>query len=309
MSPSPTRMYIGVTDNDWFHFLRNEPEIDEVNFWKPSGSPFRGLQKGGLFLFKLHSPDNYIAGGGFFMLYDRFPFQWAWGNFGRKNGAASLLQMKRQIEKYRRRPVDPSDQIGCIILSQPFFWDRAQWIPAPADFSSNIPGKFYAADSATARDLWAQVSLRLQAGASLPVAETNAPDPMYGEPTLVRLRLGQGTFRALITDNYQRRCAVTGEKALPVLDAAHIRPVKEGGQHRLDNGLLLRSDVHRLFDSGYVTVTPDGRFLVSRRLKDDFDNGEPYMPFNNERIWMPGDPGEQPDRQALEWHADAVFLR
>lgn len=101
---------------------------------------------------------------------------------------------------------------------------------------------------------------------------------------------------------------MTGEKALPVLDAVHIRPVTEGGQHRLDNGLLLRTDVHRLFDTGYVTVTPDGRFLVSHRLKDDFDNGEPYMPFHGQRIWMPGDPGSQPSREGLEWHSDTVFL-
>jgi hypothetical protein len=47
-----------------------------------------------------------------------------------------------------------------------------------------------------------------------------------------------------------------------------------------------------------------GRFLVSRRLEDDFDNGEPYMPFNDQRIWMPGDPGSQPNREALEWHSD-----
>jgi putative restriction endonuclease len=131
---------------------------------------------------------------------------------------------------------------------------------------------------------------------------------IYGDPVLVRPRLGQGTFRVLVTDNYRRRCAVTGEKALPVLDAAHIRPVAEGGQHRLDNGLLLRTDVHRLFDAGYVTVTPDGRFLVSRRLKDDFDNGEPYMPFNDQRIWMPGDPISQPNREALAWHSEEVFL-
>ena len=133
---------------------------------------------------------------------------------------------------------------------------------------------------------------------------------MWGDPVLVRPRLGQGTFRVLVTDNYQRRCAVTREKALPVLDAAHIRPVTAGGQHRLDNGLLLRTDVHRLFlfDKGYVTGTPDGHFLVSRRLKDDFDNGEPYMPFHDQKIWMPGDPVSQPSREGLEWHGDVVFL-
>jgi putative restriction endonuclease len=91
---------------------------------------------------------------------------------------------------------------------------------------------------------------------------------MLGDPILVQPRLGQGTFRTLIADTYQRRCAVTGERALPALDAAHIRSVQSGGRHLVNNGLLLRSDVHRLFDAGYVTVTPDDhRFRVSSRLK------------------------------------------
>lgn len=216
---------------------------------------------------------------------------------------------EEEIEKYRKEPSGPSDLIGSIILRDPFFFDEPLWIPVPADFARNIvQGKTYEADSETARDLWEKVSARLLTRAGEVAAPPLEEPAMWGDPVLVRPRLGQGTFRVLVTDNYQRRCAVTGEKALPVLDAAHIRPVTEGGQHRLDNGLLLRTDVHRLFDTGYVTVTPDGRFLASRRLKDDFDNGEPYMPFHGKRIWMPGEPGSQPSREGLEWHSDVVFL-
>jgi len=299
-----------VTDNDWFRFLRDEPGVDEVNFWQPSGQRnFRALDPGELFLFKLHSPQDFIVGGGFFVRFVRFPYTWVWDAFGRKNGAATLGEMKRRIERYCRAPVEPGDPIGCIILSQPFFWREADWIPVPADFARNIvQGKTYEPDSMTARLLWEEVNARMSLSMALPLDEVAEPTSLYGEPTLVRRRLGQGAFRALVTDNFQRRCAVTGEKALPVLDAAHIRPVGEGGQHRIDNGLLLRSDVHRLFDAGYVTVTPDGRFLVSRRLKDDFDNGEPYMPFHNQRIWLPGEPESRPASEALEWHSDAVFL-
>ncbi len=75
-------------------------------------------------------------------------------------------------------------------------------------------------------------------------------------------------------DAHDRRCAVTKEKALPVLQAAHIRPVSEGGRHLVPNGLLLRSDVHALFDRGYVTITPEYEFRASLRLKDEFDNAE-----------------------------------
>ncbi|MEA2560545.1 MAG: putative restriction endonuclease [Acidobacteriota bacterium] len=303
------KLWIGVTDNDWFRFLRSLSGVEEINFWRPGGKgDFKALKPGGLFLFKLHYPENFIVGGGFFVHFTRLPYTLAWEAFGQKNGTRTEEEMRRRIEKYRRSPVDLNSQIGCILLRQPFFFDESQWIPAPEEFRPNIvQGKTFEADSETAKVLWAQVSERLQV--SRVWDEVAVPTVMYGDPVLVRPRLGQGTFRVLVTDNYERRCAVTGEKALPVLDAAHILPVGQGGQHQVDNGLLLRTDVHRLFDKGYVTVTPDGRFLVSRRLKDDFDNGEPYMPFNGERIWMPGDPARRPSREALEWHADTLFLR
>ena len=60
--------YIGVTDNDWFAFLSQHPEIDEVNFWQPGGTGrFRALDPGEPFFFKLQVPhQHYIAGVGFF---------------------------------------------------------------------------------------------------------------------------------------------------------------------------------------------------------------------------------------------------
>ena len=99
----------------------------------------------------------------------------------------------------------------------------------------------------------------------------------------------------------------SGERALPVLEAAHIRPVAEGGQHRIDNGLLLRSDVHTLYDRGYLTVTPQHRILVSKKLKEEFDNGEPYYPLQGREIWLPPAADERPRRELLEWHADVVW--
>jgi putative restriction endonuclease len=44
-----------------------------------------------------------------------------------------------------------------------------------------------------------------------------------------------------VTDGYERRCAVSGEKTSPILDAAHFRSYADGGPHELANGLLLES--------------------------------------------------------------------
>ena len=87
------------------------------------------------------------------------------------------------------------------------------------------------------------------------VLEPNSP--AYGNSILQKVRLGQGAFRVLVTDSYSRRCSITGEKTLPVLEAAHIKPYAESGPHFISNGILLRSDMHKLFDTGYLTITKD----------------------------------------------------
>ncbi len=138
--------------------------------------------------------------------------------------------------------------------------------------------------------------------------EQTAEKRRYGEPALVQPRLGQGIFRVSVIEAYQRACAVSREHSLPALEAAHIRPFAEGGENRVSNGLLLRSDIHRLFDQGYVTVTPDYRFLVSDRLKQEFDNGRSYEPFRGTRIEVPRDRRDRPDPQLLGWHNAERFF-
>jgi putative restriction endonuclease len=308
------KAYVGVTDNDWFEFLKQRRYLDEINFWQPSGNRLFGtLRVGEPFLFKLHSPYNFIVGGGFFTHASILPVSLAWDSFGEKNGVSSFAEMRRRVEHYRRISASPHDDypIGCILLQSPFYFERTDWIPAPSDFHPNIvQGKTYDLVTGTGKELWNQISLALVAEKKEAIyAAEPSPTTMYGNPVLVKQRLGQGTFRVWITDAYQRRCAVTDEKALPVLDAVHIKPVSSGGMHRLDNGLLLRSDVHTLFDRGYVTVTSDYRFRVSDRLRRDFNNGENYFRLNDKVISLPVEEGSCPSREFLEWHSDTVFLR
>jgi predicted restriction endonuclease len=68
-------------------------------------------------------------------------------------------------------------------------------------------------------------------------------------------------------------CAVTHEHSLPELEASHIRPYVKNGPHEVRSSILRRTDVHRLFDQGYVTITPEYRVEVSTRLKLDYQNG------------------------------------
>lgn len=111
-----------------------------------------------------------------------------------------------------------------------------------------------------------------------------------------------------MTDAYHRRCAVTGEKTLPVLEAAHIQSHAADGPNRTSNGLLLRADIHRLFDDGYVTVDPDLKLVVSRRLKEEFENGREYYRFHGERLAnLPENPADRPSRAFIDWHNSVVY--
>ena len=91
--------------------------------------------------------------------------------------------------------------------------------------------------------------------------------------------------------------------------AAHIRPVAQGGEHRLDNGLLLRSDIHTLFDRGYLGVDPQHRLLVSPRLRAEFSNGDQFYAKAGQVIDRPEHQADRPGREFLEWHLDEVFLK
>jgi len=104
------RAYVGITDYDWFSFLSNRPNLDEVNFWKPGGkSGFKALEPGGLFLFKLHAPRHFIVGGGYFAHFSRIPASLAWDAFAEKNGARTREEMRLRIAAYRQERIGPQD--------------------------------------------------------------------------------------------------------------------------------------------------------------------------------------------------------
>ncbi len=316
--PSP----ILVTDHEWFEYLQAHGPFDEVNFWRPSDKRKPSWPVGTPTLFKLRKPyGGWIVGYGLFARHELVPAWLAWDAFGDKNGAADFSRMRDRIEKLRRNtgaaedPAAPITRagdyfIGCLMISQPVFLDREAWVRPPAGWPDNaVQGKSYDLTVGEGARVWQEVISA--AGAKRTGASVSGPGtstgPRYGDPTLVRPRLGQGTFRLSVTAAYARACAVTQEHSLPALEAAHIRPFAEEGTHEVSNGLLLRSDIHRLFDKGYVGVTPEYRFVVSKALKEDFENGRTYYPLHGREIAIPGIAAEKPDINYLEWHLSSRF--
>ncbi len=306
-----------VTDHDWFQFLSRQVDLDEVNFWRPSDTRTpKQLEPGMPMLFKLKKHyGDWIVGWGVFARHDVFPAWLAWEAFDIKNGAASFAEFRQRVGRLRhvssKSDFDAGDfNIGCLMLAQPVFLSREAWVMPPKDWHENIvQGKSYDLSMGEGSRVWRECQAR---GIGLTVAADRARTPVapgarYGDYVLVKPRLGQGIFRASVIAAYGRACAITSEHSLPAIEAAHIRPFGEGGEHEVSNGLLLRSDIHRLFDRGYVGVTPDHRFVVSKQLKRDFSNGRSYYPLDGQSIHLPARPADRPSAKWLEWHLAERF--
>jgi putative restriction endonuclease len=302
-------LFIANTDNPWFDFLSSEPNLTEVNFWWPGEMAFRAIQPGELLVFRLKSPRNKIGGFGVFSSHSPLPLQIAWDSFGRANGVASFEALRNAIAEYRTSPVGPMTNIGCTVLVEPVFLPPDLWFDLPKSWSPSIQrGKVYSAGEAEGLKVWNQLQDAAQISNAVVASEMAEVQTRYGAPTLITPRLGQGAFRAAVTEAYRRQCAVTGGKVLPALDAAHIRPYRDGGQHLKANGILFRKDIHSVFDAGYATADENFRFLVSKKVREVFNNGEEYLRLDGQALRLPHAKSDWPSPDFLRWHKVNCFL-
>ena len=282
---------VAITDYGWYSFLSRHRYWDEVNFWTPSARLSFRAPEFSPFLFKLKAPHNAVAGFGYFARYAALPDWLAWDCFGEGNGCDTLDEMRQRLQSIRRRisyvGSEPMPQMGCIVVLNAVFFAREEWVSQPADWPvRTLRPTRYDLGQGEGKRVWTECLERAQTGdrrVMAPVDATRESGPAYGVPSLARPRLGQGAFRVSVTEAYGRACAATGEHSLPALEAAHIRPLAREGSHQVRNGLLLRADLHRLFDQGYLTVTQDHVLEVSNRLRVDYQNGRSYYPLHGAR--------------------------
>lgn len=315
------KAYVGVTDRDWYRrLLASGPAHDEVNFWLPSARQGFGADwRGRPFVFKTHVDrqhpvlSNRIVGVGICSGFARSTVSEAWQLLGEANGVDSFEQLRARIEHYRKDPLGRFEDplIGCVYLNNVIFFDEDETLPAPDDFavSGIVRGRAYELDSIGQGHSVVEALLRYQLLADAP----NRQVPLLSEIThggeaVTIPRIGQQAFKAVVAETYSHHCAITGDKVRPVLEAAHILPVAAGGVHRVDNGLLLRSDVHTLFDRGFISVDPKHRLRVSPALRERFGNGDWFYQREGVQIDLPDRRADRPAREFLEWHNDEVFL-
>ena len=308
------RAYVGVTDGDWYRFLAPGPGSRRSTSGGPAAAgEFRALGPGEPFFFKTHHPHNRVVGGGFYSGFARLRVSEAWELFGEGNGVADLTQMRRgsaNTAGSRSRRARTRSSAACSSATSASSRRRRAGAAAGLRTQHRAGQGLRPGRPSLAAGYFEDLLHRLLGvrGRGRPSASRGtATGPVFGDPRLAPHAARPagvpggrpGRLRPALRDHrHQIR---------PVLQAAHIRPLPAGGEHRLDNGLLLRSDVHTLFDRGYLGVDPKHRLLVSPRLREEFGNGEQFYARAGQPIALPERRADRAGREFLEWHLDEVF--
>lgn len=135
----------------------------------------------------------------------------------------------------------------------------------------------------------------------------------YGDQTTkqanVEIRVGQQFFRGAVLANFEGRCCVTGIAEPTLLTASHIVPWKDDlkNRHNPANGLSLSATFDRAFDRGLITIDPNLRVVLSKKLlkHENYQTRKYFEPFNGCEILFPI--RFLPDAELLDWHNKAVF--
>lgn len=298
------KAFVANTDPEWWEGLRRlESRFDEVCFWRPSADTgFRAVRAGEPFLFKLKAPRSEIAGFGFFSYATALPASMMWRLFGTRTGADDEATAVERLHRMRTRVgLESQDgvdyRVGCICVREAVLFEEALMLDAPSDFEKHVGlGKVYSLQKEPGKSLWQDCVWRARQRGDRTLIK-DAEDVRVSMEA--RPRLGPLSFAVAVLDAYGRRCAVTGEETLATLQPVRIR---ESLDWSVTNGLLLRSDLARLFDAGLATVTPEHRFVVSESVQS-----EEYRGLDGKALELPDKPGEHPLVEALWWHGEARF--
>jgi putative restriction endonuclease len=107
----------------------------------------------------------------------------------------------------------------------------------------------------------------------------------------------------IVTDVYERRCTITGERILPVLEAAHILNLTAWAAHIHRIMVFSCGAICTLFDQGYVTVAADQlKVFISNRIREEFENGRDYYQLHGRAIRLPRESNSVPSREYLAFH-------
>ena len=285
---------IAVTDRSWFDYQRSHAYIDDVNFWTPSDWNPTRLQSGDFFIFKLKGSGDIIGGYGTFVKYKYQSLEHTWNEFGRKNGFNNKEDFIATLTSF---PTCRGNTCGCIILKDVVYFDDHEQKSRQQLGIKKSPGQRY-----SYVDEFPFLNLQPPTSNYSLVLPTEKEKKMQS----ITQRVGQGEFHTAVSKAYKNACCVTGETIPELLQAAHIQDYYNKNSNHIQNGLLLRIDIHKLFDSGLLYIEETNRdeaeFIV--RLSS-LVKSELYQQLDGKRISLPDNRADWPSSAALQLKANS----
>lgn len=279
---------IAVTDRDWYEYQKRNGFINRINFWTPHVWKV-ALAADTKIVFKLkkaaNKPGDEIGGYGRFVEYKSQTLDQSWKEFGRRNGCDTK---EEYIAKLTKGKGNASYVCGCIVLDDVVFFDEPKRLADYGlSFSPNIVT--YKNETSAFPDFGQQNVVSSHSSFSL-VTPTKKEKKMQS----MTERVGQGQFHSDVSTAYNHRCCITGESTPELLQAAHIQDYINKESNHIQNGLLLRIDIHKLFDSGLLYIDQNYHVHVSPLVKS-----QEYRNLDNHPISLPNNPSEYPSKAAL----------
>lgn len=303
----------------------------EANFWQPSPHGCRLCLPVNRFCSRQRTQRKYpgvdipgysLVGGGFFDEYVEWGVSEAWTIWGLANGVATEQELLARARSYRASSAtsDPDPTIGCVILRNIFFAAAGKELAEPPRWPRNVVtlSRYDLAEPSRKEDTEyvGHALALLRRGARVDLAwepDLRGVDLDWRGPRIWRSCAGppahgQGHFKRAVATAYRNRCAVTSRRDVPELGSRAHPPIRRGWRACCFQWLAA-TDVHRLFDRGYLSVDPDLRLRVSRQLQEHGWNGVEFCQREavGHRIPAPENPLHQPDCDALAWQTESRF--
>lgn len=230
-----------------------------------------------------------ICGYGIYQGIEKMTIKEAWKKFGPNNGCDSYASFKDKLGVYNKS-IEDDKTIGAICLSDVVFFDdnnfidldliNVEWHNCIVKFK-----RYYNEDPIiSCHQINNTENFRL-----IPKA------PKKKKHSETTQREGQSEFRQKVASAYCHKCCITGESCADLLEAAHIQGYISKESNHIQNGLLLRVDLHKMFDSGLLAIEENYRVIVSKIVTSEY-----YQSFNGKPISLPCDKYNHPSTDALK---------
>jgi putative restriction endonuclease len=285
---------VAPTDIDWFYYLKSKRLDFYINLWTPVPWNLARLNPDDRLYFRLKRPIKKVAGFGEFVKYENMSISRAWDKFLTNNGCRNLDELVKNIERRARKTYSHSYSIdsinehliGCIILRDLTFWDDSEF-KSLTEYNlihnDNLKFRYYYCDDPF------KINTEFNSNFKS-VINRNKQKALQKSHT----REGQEEFRKIIFQAYEGRCCVSGENTPEVLEAAHIQPYINKDSNHVQNGLLLRADLHKLFDNNLIFIDEDYTIHISSQVKSEY-----YQQFHLRAISLPNSFYQHPSLDAL----------